>query len=314
MTLYLARRVFTAIVTLLGVAFVTFVLVKSVPGDPVEVIVGEQASEETKARIRESLGLDRPFFSQFFGYVSLACRGDLGVSYITGEPVGKTIARKFPNTLMLAFTAAFFGVVLGILFGVVAATFRDTFADRATTFVSVLGISTPVYWLGLLLIFFVSYKLKLLPASGTWNQSLACLVLPALTLGTRSACYIARITRSSMLEVLSADYVRTARAKGLSEAAVVLKHSLKNSLIPIITIIGLDFGSYLNGSVLTETIFGWDGLGRYAMTGIMSMDYPVILGTVLVGAAIFVIVNTIVDVLYVCFNPQMRRAGRLAAS
>jgi len=306
LTGYLVKRILTALLTLLGVAFVTFVLLKSVPGDPVEVIVGEQASEETKAKIRESLGLDRPFFSQFFGYISLACRGDLGVSYITGEPVGGTIAQKFPNTLILALTAALLGIVLGILFGVVAATFRDSFADRATTFVSVLGISTPVYWLGLLLIFFVSYKLKLLPASGTWNQSLACLFLPAIALGTRSACYIARITRSSMLEVLSADYVRTARAKGLSEAAVVLKHSLKNSIIPIITIIGLDFGSYLNGSVLTETIFGWDGLGRYAMTGIMNMDYPVILGTVLIGAAVFVVVNTIVDILYVFLNPEMR--------
>jgi len=309
LTRYLTQRLLTALLTLLGVIFVTFVLLKSVPGDPVEVMVGEQASEETKAKIRESLGLDKPFVTQFLGYVSLACRGNLGVSYITGEPVGRTIAQKFPNTLILAFTAAFFGVTLGVLFGVVAATFRDSLADRATTFLSVLGISTPVYWLGLLLIFFVSYKLKLLPASGTWNQSLACLLLPAITLGTRSACYIARITRSSMLEVLSADYVRTARSKGLSERAVVLKHSLKNSLIPIITIIGLDFGSYLNGSVLTETVFGWDGLGRYAMTGIMNMDYPVILGTVLVGAAVFVVVNTIVDILYVYFNPEMRAKG-----
>ncbi len=308
MTQYFAKRILTAILTLLGVALVTFVLLKSVPGDPVEVMVGEQATEETKAKIRESLGLDRPFFSQFFGYLSMACRGDLGVSYITGEPVGKSITQKFPNTLVLAFTAAFFGVLLGVSFGIVAATFKDSAIDRTTTFVSVLGISTPVYWLGLLLIFFVSYKLRLLPAAGTWNQNLACLILPAVTLGSRSACYIARITRSSMLEVLSADYVRTARAKGLSERAVVLKHSLKNSLIPIITVIGLDFGSYLNGSVLTETIFGWDGLGRYGMTGIMNMDYPVILGTVLVGAGVFVIVNTIVDILYVFLNPEMRTA------
>lgn len=295
--------------TLLGVAFVTFILLKSVPGDPVEAMVGEQASEETKAEIRKSLGLDKPFFRQFFGYVGVAVRGNLGVSYITGEPVGATIAQKFPNTLLLAFTAAVIAVVLGISFGIVAAACKDSLADRATTLVSVLGISTPVYWLGLLLIFFISYKLKLLPASGTWNQSLTCLFLPAITLGTRSACYITRITRSSMLEVLTTDYVRTARAKGLSETTVVLKHSLKNSIIPIITIIGLDFGSYLNGSVLTETIFGWDGLGRYAMTGIMDMDYPVVLGTVLVGAAVFVVVNTIVDVLYVCFNPEIRKAG-----
>ncbi len=304
---YILRRVLVAIPTLLGVTIVTFVLMKSLPGNPVEAMIGERADPQVVEEIRAQLGMDRHVVVQYTGYLWLLCRGELGRSYFTNVPVARSLMQKFPNTLRLAVAAMAVAVAIGLVLGVVSAVKRDSLADRFSTIVASLGISTPVFWLGLILIIVFANWLGWLPAGGMGDGRLSFLVLPAIALGTRSAAYIARITRSAMIEVLSQDYIRTARAKGLSTLRVNLRHALRNALIPIVTLVGVDFGSYLNGAVLTETIFRWDGIGRYAMDGIAGRDYPVILGTVLFGAAVFVVVNLMVDVSYAWLDPKVRR-------
>lgn len=292
--------------TLIGVTVITFLLLKAIPGDPVYGMVGPRASPEVIEAMRKDLGLDRGIVVQYCRYLRLLLKGDLGNSYYTGYPVGKSIIEKFPNTLKLAAAAMLFAVTLGIVMGILASLNEGGVIDRAVTVVSASCISTPVFWFGLILILVFATYLKRLPPAGMGNGSIAYLILPAVTLGTRSAAYIARVTRSSMLEVLGEPYIRTARAKGLGEAKVVLKHALKCALIPIITLIGVDFGSYLNGAVLTETIFGWDGLGRFAINGIFKRDYPVVLGTVLFGSLMFILANLIVDFIYRWVNPRVR--------
>ena len=292
--------------TLLGVTVITFLLLKAVPGDPVYGLVGPRASPGAIEAMRKNMGLNRGIIVQYGRYLGLLLRGDLGRSYYTGYPVARSILEKFPNTLKLAAAAMLFAVSVGITMGVAASLREGGVVDRAVTVLSAACISTPVFWFGLVLILVFATYLKRLPPAGMGNGSLAYLVLPAVTLGTRSAAYIARITRSSMLEVFRESYIRTARAKGLSRARVVLKHALKAALIPVITLIGVDFGSYLNGAVLTETIFGWDGLGRFAITGIFKRDYPVVLGTVLFGALVFILVNLLVDFVYRWVNPRVK--------
>lgn len=306
MTGYLLRRCLLLLPTLLGVTFVTFLLIKSIPGDPVLGMVGERANPETISAIRKELGAERSMFSQYMGYLRLLSRGELGRSHYTNRQVMEDIKEKFPHTLRLAAAAIVFASLAGVLLGVVMAVTKGRFWDRLGSVLAIAGVSLPVFWLGLLLMLIFSFALRLLPPSGMGEGSLLYLVLPASTLGLSSAAYIARITRSSLLEVLAQPYVATARAKGLPEWVVVLKHALKNAMIPIITLIGIDFGSYLNGAVLTETIFGWDGLGLYALDGIMKRDYPVVMGAVLLGALVFVIVNLIVDLSYAYFNPRTR--------
>lgn len=303
---YLLRRCLLLLPTLLGVTFITFLLVKSIPGDPVLGMVGERANPETISAIRKELGAEKPLLSQYLGYLKLLCRGELGRSYYTNRVVMEDMKEKFPHTLRLAAAAIVLASFIGIMLGVVMAVTRGKFWDRLGSVCAIAGVSLPVFWLGLLLMLVFSLTLRLLPPSGMGEGSLLYLVLPASTLGLNSAAYIARITRSSLLEVLSQPYVATARAKGLPEHVVVLKHALKNAMIPIITLIGIDFGSYLNGAVLTETIFGWDGIGLYALDGIMKRDYPVVMGAVLLGAGVFVVVNLIVDVSYAYLNPQTR--------
>jgi ABC-type dipeptide/oligopeptide/nickel transport system permease component len=270
-------------------------------------MVGERSSPETIARIRSELGQDKPLPVQYLGYLKLLSRFELGRSNLTNRRIADDLLQKFPNTLKLALAALLFASVAGIALGIFAAMKRGTVWDRLVTLVSVGGISVPVFWLGLALMLLFAFHLRWLPPSGMGSGSPVYLILPAVTLGTFSLSYIARITRSSMLESLSQPYVAAARAKGLPESAVVLKHALKNSLIPIVTVIGLDLGSYLNGAVLTETIFGWDGLGRYALTGILGRDYPVIMGVVLFGAVLFVTINLLVDVSYHFLDPRVRR-------
>jgi len=234
------------------------------------------------------------------------CTGQFGRSIYTNRKISDELVQKFPNTVKLALAAMFLASVSGISMGVLSAVHRGTIWDRIIMLVSVGGISVPVFWLGLALMLLFSFYLRWLPPSGMGNGSFTYIILPAATLATFSLSYIARVTRSSMLETLSQPYVAAARAKGLSETVVVLKHALKNSLIPIVTLIGLDLGSYLNGAVLTETIFGWDGLGRYALDGIIKRDYPVIMGAVLFGALIFVAVNLVVDISYHFLDPRVR--------
>ncbi len=303
---YSLKRILLFVPTLIGITLITFILVQSLPGDPVANMVGERASPETIARIRSEIGADRSKPVQYLLYVKRLLQGDLGRSLFTNRKVSDDLLQKFPNTLRLALAAMLFASVLGIAMGVFAATKRGSGWDRLVTLLTVGGISVPVFWLGLALMLLFAFHLRWLPPSGMGNGSPAYLVLPAVTLGTFSLSYIARVTRSSMLESLSQPYVAAARAKGLSEFQVVLKHALKNSLIPVVTLIGLDLGSYLNGAVLTETIFGWDGLGRYALEGILKRDYPVILGVVLFGAVVFVSMNLIVDLSYHLLDPRVR--------
>ncbi len=306
MALYILKRLFLFIPTLLGITLITFILMQSLPGDPVTAMVGERASPETIARIRTELGLDRSLTYQYFMYLKRLGSGQLGQSLYTNRQVTDDLLQKFPNTARLALTAMLFASVIGIGMGVFAASKRGTNWDRFVTLLSVGGISIPVFWLGLALMLLFAFYLQWLPPSGMGNGGLIHIILPAVTLGTFSLSYIARVTRSSMLETLSQPYVAAARAKGLSESSVVFKHALKNALIPVVTLIGLDLGSYLNGAVLTETIFGWDGLGRYALDGILKRDYPVIMGVVLFGAVIFVTMNLLVDISYHFLDPRVR--------
>jgi ABC-type dipeptide/oligopeptide/nickel transport system permease component len=309
MALYILKRILLFVPTLLGITLITFILMQALPGDPAAGMAGERASPETIARIRTELGQDRPLPLQYVGYLKLLATGELGRSYYTNRKIADDIVQKFPNTLRLALAAMLFASVFGIGMGVFSAVKRGTVWDRIVTLISVGGISVPVFWLGLALMLLFAFYLRWLPPSGMGNGGLAYLILPAATLGTFSLSYIARVTRSSMLESLSQPYIPAARAKGLPESTVVLKHALKNSLIPIVTLIGLDLGSYLNGAVLTETIFGWDGLGRYALDGIIKRDYPMIMGVVLFGAVVFVAMNLLVDISYHFLDPRVRVKG-----
>ncbi|HUJ19116.1 MAG TPA: ABC transporter permease [Nitrospirota bacterium] len=304
--MYILKRLLLFIPTLLGITVITFLLMRSMPGDPVTIMAGERATPETIARIRAVLGQDRPVALQYFNYLKDIATGELGRSIYTNRKVADDLLQKFPNTVKLAFAAMLFASVFGVSMGVFSAVRQGTWWDRAMTLLSVGGISIPVFWLGLALMLLFAFKLRWLPPSGMGNGDPVYLILPAVTLGTFSLSYIARITRSSMLESLAQPYIAAARAKGLTETRVVLKHGLKNSLIPIVTLIGLDLGSYLNGAVLTETIFGWDGLGRYALDGILKRDYPVIMGVVLFGAVVFVSMNLLVDISYRLLDPRIR--------
>lgn len=306
MTIYIIRRTFTLILTLLGITFITFLLIKTLPGDPVQGLIGERAEKEAVEIIRKNLKTDQPFFIQYFGYLKLIASGDLGTSYYTNRKVLDDLKEKYIHTLKLTSAAMIFASSSGILLGTLMAVTRGSLLDRLGLLISAGGISLPVFWTGMLLMLLLSFLIPLLPPSGMGEGELIYLILPASTLGINSAAYIVRITRSSLLEVFSQDYIITAQAKGLSRTKVIFKHALKNAFIPIITLIGLDFGSYLNGSVLTETIFGWDGVGRYAMEGIMKRDYPVVMGTVLTGAAFFVFLNFLVDLIYFFLDPRIR--------
>jgi ABC-type dipeptide/oligopeptide/nickel transport system permease component len=306
MLAFVVRRLMLSIPTLIGVMVVVFLLLYVAPGDPVQDMVGERADAETIARLRKELHLDEPVAKQFVLYAGGVLKGDLGNSYITQRPIIQDIKERFPKTLLLAGTAMLLASVLGITIGVLSARNPGGWFDRLGLGLAYLGISFPVYWVGLILILVVSVSWELLPPSGFGGGALPYLILPALTLGMRSTAYIARLTRSSMLEVIRLDYIRTARAKGLGEVTVIGKHALKAALIPVVTAIGLDFGAYLSGSVLTESIFAWPGIGRFALNAILKRDLPVIQGTVLFLAVVFVLVNLVVDLMYGWLDPRIR--------
>jgi ABC-type dipeptide/oligopeptide/nickel transport system permease component len=303
MTAFIARRLLLAIPTLFGVLVVAFLLLYVAPGDPVQAMVGERADEETIARLREQLRLDDPLPTRFGHYVGNVLRGDLGNSYITNRPIAQDIRERFPKTLQLAGTAMLLAATLGISLGVLSARRPGGWVDRFSLGLAYLGISFPVYWVGLLLILLFAVTLRWLPPSG--YGSMRFLILPALTLGMRSIAFLARMTRSAMLEALSADYIRTARAKGASESRVTAIHALRNAMIPVITVLGLDFGAYLTGSILTETVFSWPGIGRYVVNAIARRDLPAIQGTVLFLSAVFVIVNLLTDLAYAKADPRV---------
>src|SRR5689334_19841811 len=303
MSSFILRRLLLAIPTLFGVLVVAFLLLYVAPGDPVEAMVGERADSATIARLREQLRLDDPLVKRFGHYVGNVVTGDLGRSYITNRPITQDIRERFPKTLQLAAAAMLLATTLGLTLGVLSARNPGGFADRFALGIAYLGISFPVYWVGLLLILLVADPLKWLPPSG--YGGLRFLIRPALTLGMRSITFLARMTRSAMLDALSADFVRTARAKGLSEWVVTLKHALRNALIPVITVLGLDFGAYLTGSILTETIFSWPGIGRYVVNAISRRDLPAIQGAVLFLSTVFVLVNLLTDLAYAKADPRV---------
>ncbi|MBF0505976.1 MAG: ABC transporter permease [Nitrospirae bacterium] len=304
MTSYIIKRLVLLIPLLLGITLVSFVLLKSLPGDIALSLVGERASQETIDSIRKEIGADKDALHQYAGYLKMLARGDLGRSYYTGRDVLSDIARKFPNTMKLAFAAMAISVPLGIMAGFAAAYRKGGPVGKMIDALSLAGLSVPVFWSAIMIMVVFSLRLKMFPPSGTGN--IRFLVLPACALSIPAAATLVRVTRTVVAEVLAMPFIRTATAKGLPPARIKMQHVLRNAIIPIITIIGLDFGSYLNGAVVTETIFGWDGIGRFTMEGIMKRDYPVIMGCIIAGTVVFVMVNLLVDVLYHYLDPRIR--------
>lgn len=307
MARFIFRRILLLIPILWGVVTVTFLLMYVIPGDPVLALAGERYDEETLNELRRELGLDKPLAVQYVQYLGRVVRFDLGRSFMTRRPVADAIRERFPKTLALALSAMLIAVVFGIGIGVLSAWGRFPWLGRLLMTVSLIGVSIPVFWLGLLLIYLFAIKLAVLPPSGYGGGSIEYLILPALTLSFASMATVARVTRSGFLDTIHEDYVRTARAKGLGETLVMVKHVLRNALIPVITIVGTDFGSYLSGSVLTESIFGWPGLGRLIVQAILKRDFPVIQGAVLFMAVTFVLVNLLVDLSYGIIDPRIRQ-------
>jgi peptide/nickel transport system permease protein len=304
---YVIRRVAILIPLLLGITLTTFALTKALPGDPVYTMVGERSSPEIIAKIRAQIGSDKGVIRQYAGYVSLLLRGEMGRSFYTNRRVFDDILVKFPNTLKLAAGAMVVSVTVGMIFGVCAALRKGSFTDNAISWLSLTGLSVPVFWSGLVLMLFFSFKMRLLPPSGTGG--IRYLILPSVTLALPALATLVRITRVSIIDVMDMPFVRTARAKGIKEVRVIGIHILKNALIPIITVIGLDFGSYLSGAVLTETIFSWDGIGRFTMEGIVKRDYPVVMGCIIISTVAFVLINLFVDIIYHFLDPRVRLNG-----
>lgn len=294
---------------LFGVVVAVFFLMHLVPGDPAAVFLGEQATPQAVAELRARLGLDQPLPVQLARYVAGAARGDLGESLFQNAPVAEILRDRLPATIELALAALAVAIALGLLSGIVAALRPGSILDGATMFLSQLGVSMPVFWLGMLLVAFFSVRLQWFPAVGRGEPLVWHLFLPALTLGFTNAAVLSRMMRSSLLGTLGEDYVRTARAKGLRESRVVLAHAFRNALLPVVSLLGVRFGVLLGGSVLTESVFGWPGLGQLAVTAISQRDLPLVQGIVLVFAAMFLAINLVVDVSYAALDPRVRGVG-----
>lgn len=301
---YLVQRIIQIVPVLLGVSIVVFAMLHMIPGDPAVIMAGEDASRETIQTIRESMGLDRPITVQFTVFLGRLLRGDLGKSIRTKLPVAQEITERYPYTATMAVLATVLASAVGIVAGVVAAVNRSSAIDTISMVIALLGVSTPSFWLGLMLMLVFALTLRWLPTVGASTP--LHYIMPTLTLGAQSAGMIARMSRSAMLEVIRQDYVRTARAKGLSERVVIYHHALKNALIPIVTIVGLRFGGLLAGTVLVESVFNIPGIGRAMVDAVATRDYPMVQGTVLVVAASFVLVNTVVDLMYAFIDPRIR--------
>ncbi|MDR7432888.1 MAG: ABC transporter permease [Armatimonadota bacterium] len=283
---------------------VVFVAIRLIPGDPAQIMAGQAATEEVVRQIRQSLGLDQPLPVQYLYFLRNVVRGDLGRSLFNGAPVVEELGQRFPRTVRLALASIVVASLIGVPAGILAATRHLSWLDTLVMLVALVGVSMPVFWLGLNLILVFSVRLQWLPAFGyeTWRH----LLLPSVTLGAASAAIVARMTRSSMLEVLGQDYIRTARAKGLAERVVVNRHALRNALIPVVTVLGLQLGTLLSGAVLTETVFAWPGIGRLLVDAVLARDYPIIQGATLLIAATFVALNLAVDLLYGLLDPRIR--------
>lgn len=303
---YLIRRLIVLVPTVLGVATLVFVLLHAMPGDPVDVMLGESATPADREALRGQLGLDRPVLEQYATFMSRLGHGDLGRSLRGGAPVAAMVANRFPSTLLLTFAALAVALTLALPLGLVSAAKPHGLTDRLTLAASLVGVAIPNFWLGPMLILVFAVELGWLPVSGT--GSAAHIVLPAVTLGLAMAGVLTRMTRATVLETLHEEYVRTARAKGASEQRVLWRHALANAATPMLSVVGLQFGSLLAGSVITETIFSWPGLGRLTMEAIQTRDYPVVQGCVLVIALSYVTVNVLTDLAYAWANPRIRVA------
>jgi peptide/nickel transport system permease protein len=334
MSQYILKRLLGLVPVILGITLAVFLLLRSIPGDPAVVLAGERATPEQIAALREQLGLDRPLPLQYFAFLGNLITLNLGKSIMSGVPVLDEIGTRWTATFELAIAAMLVAIVLGIPAGILAAVRKNRWQDQVTIAGSLLGVSLPVYWLGLLLIYLFSVTLNWLPPSGRLSVGIglnfqpitgfygldallqlnfsafidviAHLILPALTLGTIPLAIMARITRSTMLDVLTQDYIRTAKAKGVPEHWVILRHAFKNALLPINTTIGLQFGTLLGGAILTETIFSWSGIGSWIYEGILARDYPVVQGGVVLIAVVFVLINLLVDLSYSLVDPRVQ--------
>lgn len=298
------KRLLGILPVVFGVLLLTFLLVHLVPGDPVEVMLGESASSADKNQLRSELGLDKPLVEQFSGYIYRLAQGDFGVSIHSREPVSMMLAERIPATMRLAALSLLIAIAIGLPLGILAALHADRWADRFATFTSLTFAAMPHFWLGPLLMLIFALWLGWFPVSGM--EGLGAIVLPALTLGLGLSAILTRMTRASLLEVLGEDFVRTARAKGLPERSVVARHALRAALLPVVTILGLQLGGLLAGTVITETIFGWDGIGRLLVESIEKRDYPITQACVLVISLIYVLVNLGTDVLYSHLDPRIR--------
>ncbi|MCB8814840.1 ABC transporter permease [Desulfosporosinus shakirovi] len=329
---YIFKRILMLIPVLIGVSIIVFLIMRVFSPDPAPIVLGQHATQEAVEVWRQANGLNDPIYLQYFHYITGALTGDLGISYYTKMPVTKEIFARFPATIELALVAIMLASFFGILIGVISAVKKNSIFDNAGMFIALIGVSMPIFWLGILLIIFFSGTLHWLPSSGRidpllqplditgfylidslvtnnmdgFKDAFRHLVLPASALAMYSMAIIARMTRSSMLETLQQDFIRTARAKGISEGRVIIRHALRNGLIPIVTVIGLQLGSLLGGAVLTETVFSWPGIGAYTVACILKSDFPVVQGVVLLIASIFVLVNLIVDVFYAFLDPRIK--------
>ncbi|ADM68957.1 Dipeptide transport system permease protein DppB [Paenibacillus polymyxa E681] len=332
MNSYIVKRLAILIPVLLGMTLIVFSIIHAIPGDPAETILGDKATEQSKQALREQLGLNKPWLQQYGAYLGELAQGDLGDSIRTKQPIAREMVPYLAATLELTVASMFFAVVVGMNAGIVSAWKRNSWFDYVSMVIALVGVSMPIFWLGLMEQWIFANKLHWLPSIGRMNSRdpveavthlavidafiggrmdqvwtvIKHLILPSIALGTIPMAVIARITRSSMLEVMDADYIRTARAKGLASFQVVYKHALKNASIPVLTVIGLQTGSLLGGAVLTETIFAWPGIGRYIFEAISSRDYPVIQSGILIIAFLFVIINLIVDLLYAVLDRRIR--------
>ncbi|HEX9897986.1 MAG TPA: ABC transporter permease [Candidatus Methylomirabilis sp.] len=301
---YILHRVFMLAPVLFGVTLVAFFLLHLVPGDPAEILAGQEATKEDVDRIRVEYGLDKPLAVQYVRFVVSAAQGDLGISIQSRHPVRELLFQRLTFTLQLSLASILVASAIGLLAGIVSSTRQYSIFDTASMLGALFGISMPIFWLGLLLILVFAVKLHWLPSGGTGG--LRYLILPAIALGSASAAVIARMTRASMLEVTRQDYIRTARATGYRESVVIFRHGLKNAMIPVLTVFGLEFGTMLGGAVLTETVFALPGIGRLLVEGIFARDYPVVQGAMVAVATTFVLVNLLTDVAYAFFDPRIR--------
>lgn len=305
---YIMRRLLLLIPVILGATFLVFTIMHFTPGDAAQLILGERAPVEEVEALREEMGLNDSLPVQYIRYISKAVQGDFGRSYFSNRSVFKEVFSRFPATLKLTAAAMILAVVIGIPIGIISATKQYTLTDSITMILALIGVSMPVFWLGLMLILVFSVNLGILPSSG--SETLKHLILPAFSLGVGSMAIITRMTRSSMLEVVRQDYIRTARSKGVSERKVINKHALKNALIPVVTVVGLQFGSLLGGAVLTESVFSWPGVGRLMVDSIKKKDTPMVLASVIFISVTFSFVNLFVDILYAYIDPRIKSQYR----